>query len=211
MTKEVNMKPILFSTEMIRAILEGRKSQTRRIIKPQPDEDSYYVMEFSGGRLTIDYNQGEGNPVIKCPYPVGTVIYARETWQITDFLHPSDENYGYIYKASENGQDWEKNSEGWKWRPSLFMPKAAARIFLEVTDVRVERLQDITEEDAIAEGIEMNNRPHPGWYWMEDVYSTDSPTYAFEKLWQKINGKKHPWDSNPWIWCYIFKRINTPN
>ncbi|NJL76031.1 MAG: hypothetical protein HC892_14455 [Saprospiraceae bacterium] len=94
--------------------------------------------------------------MIQSRYNIGDILYVRETWQHTKCLNinPEDENYGYVYKASENGLLFSENYENWNWKPSLFMPKEAARIFLKVTDVRKERLQNISEEDAICEGIE---------------------------------------------------------
>ena len=123
-------------------------------------------------------------------------------------LHISDDNWGYIYKASENGEDWESNSEDWKWKPSIFMPKEACRLFLEVTDIRVERLQDISEEDAISEGIE---RLKPDGDLSYKSYAVDYdacvfPIVSYQTLWQKINGKES-WDENPFVWVIEFKKL----
>src|SRR5690606_25026856 len=86
-------------------------------------------------------------------YKIGDVLWVRETWQKTTFLHPLYDEYGHIYKASENGRKWAESDEGWIWKPSIFMPKEACRLFLKVTNVRAERLQDITDADIVDEGI----------------------------------------------------------
>lgn len=184
---------------MVQAILDGRKTQTRRIIKPQP---SAYCSEFiaveSHYLATHDNDMTCDPGTWKPKYQVGDVLYVRETWQITDFLHPSDELYGYIYKASENGKDWESFSENWNWRPSIHMPKEAARIFLKVTDVKAERLQDISEADAIAEGCPS------GGSW------PTAPSIQFSHLWMDINGPES-WNQNPWVWAYTFERCERPD
>lgn len=190
MTKE---RPILFSTPMVEAILDGRKTQTRRA-------------------RGATFQNFEEFARIKCPYgKPGDRLWVRETWQITNFLHPSDENYGYIYKASENGKDWQENTEEWKWKPSIHMPKAAARIWLEITETRLEQLQDISKEDAIAEGIE----PVADGYknYMPKLSSTSQfcwPTayHSFKSLWESINGAES-WDLNPWLWVVKFKVLST--
>lgn len=158
------MKPILFSTPMVQAILKGQKRQTRRVVKPP--------------KKSTDMP----------PHRPGDILWVRETWQHTKILnlHPSDEDYGYVYRA--DGGDWEY-IDGWKWRPSIFMPKEACRLWLKVTNVRVERLQSISEADAKAEGFD----------------SVDS----FFALWQKINGTESL-AANPWVWVYEFEVISKP-
>lgn len=216
MTKD---RPILFSTPMVEAILDGRKTQTRRTrgleeINKNPDDwhfaGIYYVTDCD--ELGATFQNCEEFARTKCPYgKPGDRLWVRETWQITNFLHPSDENYGYIYKASENGKDWQENTEEWKWKPSIHMPKAAARIWLEVTDIRVERLQDISKEDAKAEGVE----PVADGYknYMPKLSSTSQfcwPTayHSFQSLWESINGAES-WDRNPWLWVVKFKVLST--
>lgn len=232
MTKE---RPILFSTPMVQAILDGRKTQTRRTrgleeINKNPDDwkegTTTQLCRFWDADKEEDPNpidirygfifNGNGNQelYIPCPYgKPGDRLWVRETWQITNFLHPSNENYGYVYKASENGKDWQENTEEWKWKPSIHMPKAAARIWLEVTDISLERLQAISEEDAISEGI----KP----IWINDDSSCNkfknyinngkdslSPKDSFRSLWESINGAES-WDRNPWIWVVKFKVLST--
>lgn len=186
--------PILFSTPMVQAILDGRKTQTRRVIKPHLTD----VASF-----------------IKCPYgKPGDVLWVRETWQETTSLHPSDQNYGYIYKASDNGREWENNSENWKWKPSLFMPKQACRIFLKIKDVRVERLQDIDKQSAINEGVQIifdaeTHVPVYKKYNLKETLGTINPILSFYILWETINGKGSV-ELNPWVWVIEFEQIEKP-
>jgi hypothetical protein len=172
---------LLFSTSMVQAILEGRKSQTRRIIKPQPPNDVYPMLHG-----------------IEPKYRIGDVLWIRETWQHTNNIGIclDDPNSGYIYKASENGKDWEENMEGWQWKPSIFMPKEACRIRLRVTNIGVEKLQDISEEDAINEGIK----------WTKFSSNAHSPIVLYKSLWESINGKDS-WDLNPWVFVIHFEKI----
>ena len=185
-------KPIIFSTLMVQRILEGNKSQTRRLIKPLP------IIDNDSGCDSLIVNHAR--------YQIGDILWVRETWQHTKILNliPSDENYGYVYRADD--QPWEDH-EGWKWKPSIFMPKEAARIYLKVTDVRVERLQDISGGDAIKEGCIITNKPWEGWCWEIDLYSTNSPSLAFSMVWKRINGKKS-WEANPWVWAIEFQKLN---
>ena len=115
---------------------------------------------------------------------------------------PTGWKYEYKATAKEDGNPTDE-----PWKSSIFMPKDACRIFLKITKIRIERLQNISETDAVAEGIIMNNIPHEGWYWMENIYSTDCPIIAYEKLWKKINGEKS-WDENPWVFVYEFERTD---
>jgi len=200
-------KPILFSTSMVQAILKSRKTQTRRIIKGYPTSDEAL-------NIKDIFEHNSDYVISQSPYgKVGDILWVRETFQITDFLHPSDENYGYIYKASENGKDWEENNEGWIWKPSIFMPKEACRIFLEVTDVRVERLQDISERDSSREGIKMRVGgvpPYDSFYQMPGCPNRfQTAKQAFHHLWASINGKES-WHQNPWVWVYEFKQVEKP-
>jgi len=200
-------RPMLFKTEMVQAILAGTKTQTRRLLKMPPKK-------LEHNSITNAYI-GESGREYKCPYgQVGDIIWVRETFQETTFLHVSDENYGYIYKASENGREWEANDESWKWKPSLFMPKKAARIFLEITDIRAERLNDISEGDAIAEGIgrwteeRMTSKPIRYQIYQskkgDDSLYFSNPINSYESLWESINGKGS-WENNPYVWVITFK------
>lgn len=201
--------PILFSGEMAKAILEGRKTQTRRIVKPQPSEGLCTQRITTGDGITFEAEATEQD--WKCPYGIiGQRLWVRETWQETTWMHPSDENYGYIYRASENGKAWEDNYEDFTWRPSIHMPRKASRITLEITNIRVERVQDITREGALAEGIKF----HEGFEgfcigegFKMKCFHASNPIISFIKLWDEINGKRTSWDSNPWVWVIEFKRI----
>ncbi len=181
------IKPILFNTEMVQAILDGRKSCTRRLVKPQP---------------TAHY----GAQCIKPPYQPGDILYVRETWKKA----PN----GYYYYES-----WQRNdiADVTKWKPSIHMPKKAARIWLKVTDVRVERLQEITEDGAKAEGI--NDEWACSW-WRPTYYDPDSgrypryrDTFAFD-LWdstiKKSDIDRYGWNANPWVWVIEFERCEKP-
>ena len=210
------MKPILFSTPMVQAILEGTKTQTRRILKPQPlvhnevikmpipvDEYSKILKQYVKKGYTEIYTKGvlQGMIAPKCPFgEVGDTIWVRETWQHTsEFgINNQDENAGYIYKASENGKDWEENTEGWKWKPSIFMPKDACRLFLKITNIRVERLQDISEEDSISEGCHYGKGDGTIDYAVGNSH--------FPTLWANINGEES-WNSNPYVWVIEFEKI----
>ena len=204
----MNFKPILFSTPMVQAILGGQKTQTRRTIKPQPDS--------RGLRTTnVEFEDWHGRE-IKPKAQIGNILWVRETFQVTDWEHPTNDNYGYIYKASENGKDWEDNNQGWKWKPSIFMPKEACRLFLEVTDVRVERLQDISHADAKAEGIESYQNNQANFRNYNYTGNNDPLKFnflfagnSFKSLWESINGRDS-WNANPWVWVYEFKKINKP-
>jgi hypothetical protein len=216
-----NEHPILFSTAMVTAILEGRKTMTRRIVKPQPPEncnepifdENGYGFFFEGldteGDCDDQFPQNDSG--IQCPYGgIGSILWVRETFAFaTDFGNSTDRIF---YKASyENGGIYDDVK---KWKPSIFMPRTASRISLEITDIRVERVQDITEEDAIAEGIVEIAMSFVGGGRMsgygvagataKDVFSTRIG--AFQNLWNKINGKRASWESNPWVWVISFKR-----
>ena len=204
-----DFKPILFSTPMIQAILEGRKTQTRRIMKDQPL--SLICYEDCGGftRPIMKFQASKKHPTgitgPWCPYGwAGDVLWVRETWRPIeqDSVDPR-----YEYKATEkiNLKD--------KWRPSIFMPKTACRIFLEITDVRVERLLDISEADALAEGVAHvidKVTGYCGYDYMNGGYNLMTTAYkGFRSLWRKINGEKS-WNENPWVWVVEFKRIDRP-
>ena len=168
-------RPIIFSTEMVRAILEGRKTQTRRVIKPQPEGmDEVYFRDFRrdfGGR--------------KCPHgQVGDGLWVKE-------IYYQDPGGGIWYRADND--EWLQDHES--WRTPLFMPRWASRITLEITGLRVERLQDITEEDAVTEGLPP--REQTGF---------DTARYRYHILWDSLNAKRgYAWDSNPWVWVIEFK------
>lgn len=186
-------KPILFSTEMVRAIMGGRKTQTRRVIKPQPNADG--LSKYKDSNMYKDVN----GHLYKTPYAPCMVLWVRETWTSINELQRF---YGverstvdrYLYKADD------PEFVQIKWKPSIFMPREACRIFLEITNVRVERLHDITWQDCQKEGITFLNKPH------EKTGSGFIDNWI--TLWDSINAKRgYPWANNPWIWVIEFERI----
>ena len=248
-------KPILFSTEMVQAILEGRKTQTRRILKPQPDfniawknlgfsENKFGIkteleipdIDVTGNFLgvsspiEIDGFKATGLCIPNIPIKIhkGDILWVRETFQ------KFNNKEGFAYYASENSATQNLVS----WKPSIHMPKEAARIFLEVTNVRVERLQDITEEDVIAEGVKMikkgekyedlengeliSKKHEENYYYFypgHDDFRDDSymprsvfpnaHISSFFSLWCLIHNEKS-WNANPWVWVYEFKKVEKP-
>lgn len=196
---ENSIRPILFSTEMVKAILEGRKTQTRREVKPQPEWDQLDVhngkLMRKGGGVPSWYETG-----IKCPYgKPGDILWVRETYG-------RGVSGKYYYKTDESFVDQLVLA----WKPSIHMPKAACRIFLKVKSVRVERLQDITPIDAAQEGIEIDTRQVSvvrHWLDYQNKYkSCTTAVGSFMSLWKFINGPES-WDANPWVWVIEFEVI----
>lgn len=195
------MKPALFNTPMTRAILEGRKTQTRRLVKPQPKDKA--LLEFRDGILSWgDMEAGTCYEYeAKAAYQPGDILYVRETWQRT-------KTGQYIYRADKEDRGsaayYNENCRlDGGWRPSIHMPKEAARIFLRVTDVRVERLRDIDENGAIAEGL------YKGWRLCGMGSLALSARQAFMWLWETITRKApaaDKWACNPWVWVISFER-----
>lgn len=199
-------KPILFNIDMVRAILTGQKTQTRRVIKPQPTNPRWNNIGWLG------WDDGHGYRM-KSPCEDGDVLWVRETWSTTDKcdLYPNWHTDGihYIYKADDPDCSAAKEA---RWYPSIHMPKQAARIFLRVKEVRVEYLQEIAVDGCAAEGI-----------W--DDYKTYSEKYhenlkkaayqkVFSELWnstiKKADLPKYGWDANPWVWVIEFERCEKP-
>jgi hypothetical protein len=177
-------RQILFKPEMVNAILEGRKTQTRRVVKKPalPDLVEYLYEDFTEGWLEC------------CPYgKVGDRLFVREAWSIAEKKFDPEVSR-IVYRA--DGVDPLPDATGRaRWRPSIHMPRAASRLTLEVTEVRIERLHDISEEDARAEGV----RPDP-------FRRTYTAINSFHVLWIDINGIDS-WDSNPWVWRICFKKV----
>jgi hypothetical protein len=198
-----NAKPILFNTEMVQAILDGRKTVTRRKI----DRDITNFCDVDTDGTLLDYQNCDGdfiNPIDLCRYKVGDILYVRETWSIHECVKcqagipalGGECKCEYVYRASYGATDF-------RWKPSIHMPKEAARIFLKVTDVRVERLQDITEEDAIAEGMSKT---------LVDGVIFISAKGNFHVLWDSLNIKRgYGWEDNPWVWVIKFERVEVEN
>ena len=204
-------RPILFSGPMVRAILEGRKTQTRRVMKPQPELSSNSII----GEFPVLNHHGaqfrRSGILDCCPYGApGDRLWVRETW--------GESGYQRIeYKAHPaDGKDFRCVS---RWRPSIHMPRLASRITLEIEDVRVERLEEITAADAVAEGLscltkdgslykygiaDWEGKPDVKFPWQE---WDKEPRAAFAKLWDSINAKRgYSWALNPWVWKITFKK-----
>jgi hypothetical protein len=203
-------RPILFSGPMVRAILGGSKSQTRRIIKPQPVAGM--VCGFERRNMWSD-----GVSVIKCPCgQPGDQIWVKETFWFSEYSSPHPkptkeamgEGWGICYAAtddqSENNPLRPRPKTEERLRPSIFMPRWASRITLEITGVRVERLREISEADARAEGISSVRDEWSGACGDFDETLTDKQLY--EILWESINGPGS-WNANPWVWVVEFRRI----
>lgn len=208
------IKPILFNTEMVQAILDGRKTCTRRIVKGAIPDDAMwgYTMFTPKGCISCRgvYADGYGEGFYKLPYQQGDILYVRETWSHP--IVPSDKNR-YVYRADEVAEDGFKN-EAHIWHPSIHMPKEAARIWLKVTDVRVERLQECGEGwciDIEKEGIATPQDPI--LYISDDAFH-DALRMEFQKIWdstiKKSDLDRYGWDANPWVWVIEFERCEKP-
>lgn len=237
-------RPILFSGPMVRAILEGRKTQTRRVVKPQPSNGLSIGCYSTDGRPDLSewvLSGVDGDPIdapaLRCPYgQPGDRLWVRETWRIgawreggrvaldyqasheanrTPWLNPPCEEFdklvcqsaldcdaavriggGSVYESKDGGWRWERGDSPCRWRPSIHMPRWASRLTLEVTGVRVERVQEISEADAAAEGV------------MPLQMDRGSCIPSYEGLWDSINVKRgFGWDANPWVWVVEFKAV----
>jgi len=195
------MKPILFSTLMVQAILNGKKSQTRRVIKfPDGLTGSHLVGTPGDPDNPIGLMWAGG---IKRPkYQPSDILWVRETW--CNINWPGIEPEYFFFADALDAEDYDRSE--WSWKPSIHMPKAAARIFLRVTGVRAERLQDITEDDAYKEGCRYGDR-----YGGPNSTPALSARQSFMWLWQRINAKRgYDWPLNPWVWVYTFERCEKP-
>lgn len=213
----MSLKPILFNTEMVRALLEGRKTMTRRVVKPQPVLDGHLWKldgaAWSDGVLSVPVMFGH-SLYNRVPYQPDDVLWVRETW-----CEKMGRRGEYLYRSYAGERDDTRDyviSHN-TWRPSIHMPREAARIFLRVTGVRVERLQAITEEDAKAEGAE---KMYP--YTDPETGKTafllhENGTYraGFSQIWDSTIPKRpsmferylYYWEYNPWVWVIEFERI----
>lgn len=191
-------RPILFSTEMVQAILDGRKTMTRRIVKLQPTKPVFIgiVNSSTDNKIVGSYafadtaDGGYNTEYFKCPYgQPGDILWVRESHYKTT---AKELNGQFFYKASFEELGWS-----FKWKPSIHMPKAAARIYLQVESVKVERLQDISRGDSMSEGC-----PFP------NIAKETNPKEWFSDLWKSINGPES-WQQNPWVWAISFKVLST--
>lgn len=256
-------RPILFSGPVVRAILEGRKTMTRRAINPQPPEGTigmyveetidfsaktewWYTEYLNNGRRWTD------GGLTKCPYgTIGDRLWVKEAWcREVDPITSLPLDGAALYAATEDRHVIMDDGDGFAvinkdgtersaWRSPIFMPRWASRITLEITNIRVERLQSIGEEDARAEGIEhlftpeqVRERPELAeasnswrnymWHgdygshgrgnafsdtWPHQFSSYNSAVGSFSSLWHKLNSKRYPWESNPWVWVIEFRRV----
>lgn len=197
--------PILFNTEMVQAIMDGRKTVTRRICKDgndyvvpdmgyyDADKRTYAVHNYCDKRCAYEYQISTAEKT--CPICPGDILYVRETWN----WYNECGNKSYIYCA-----DYREEHRSGYWKPSIHMPKEAARIFLKVKDVRVERLQDITDEGAYREGAGDK----------DVIYQTGARVLEFARLWEstikKSDIEKYGWNANPWVWVIEFERCEKP-
>ena len=224
------IKPILFNTEMVRAIMDGRKSCTRRMVKPQPNEKHTYPLGFvtdstekkEVGCFGFGINEYGGSiQYAKPQYQSGDILYVRETWG-----HPISLNSDkqYVFRADKIAESGFKN-DSHIWHPSIHMPKEAARIWMKVTDVRVERLQEITEAQTEEEGFLFtppclhrtgeNYCDIDGPCGSKIKYCDMSAGELFGKvLWdstiKKSDLDRYGWDANPWVWVIEFERCEKP-
>lgn len=267
--------PILFNSEMVRANLDGRKTCTRRLVKPQPDEKHTYPLGFvidstekkEVGCFGFGINEYGGSiQYAKPPYQPGDILYVRETWRVGawdifnqmiafDYKDGTCGELTYIHdrelfdrlvnqsrndarqaKCEYNGVDfvWEKGKSPCRWHPSIRMPKEAARIWLKVTDARVERLQEITESGAKAEGIRGYTKDGnlykyavtDDWWidyhnkhkeivtgtWWQDMPRTakDAFSYLWNSTIKKSDLDLYGWNANPWVWTIEYERCEKP-
>ncbi len=189
-------RPILFSGPMVRALLDGRKTQTRRALKHQPID--ILPMPNAPGREWVILEQKAPEPkgkVVRCRFgKPGDLLWVRETWGVVD-----DKYHRIAYRADDGTASARVSEqlEGRRWRPSIHMPRSASRITLRITEVRVERLNDISPEDAAAEGW-----PGPD---EQNTIASAYPIAWYARLWDQINGPRS-YDANPWVWVVKFER-----
>ena len=190
----VKERPIIFSAPMVRAILEGRKTQTRRLVKcPKKHNAKRFFAEIQDGGIA------------DCPRGApGDDLWVKETWGI-----PSPCRCGTCEPLNVKHVSYRADFTGEKfvdrWRPSIFMPRWASRITLEVVSVRVERLQEISDEDVLAEGIERPGHGYPVGLPLVPIHTFPVPRVAFTRLWDSLAKPGAEWASNPWVWVIDFK------
>lgn len=208
-------RPILFNTEMVRAILTGRKTQTRRVVKFKDHQPTTELNFLPSVYPHFQFEAGNRHWQAECPYgKKGDVLWVRESclWVMSDhapdLLEGSRDRTQWVYKASEHEDfmKYAKEQYGYKWKPSIHMPKDAARIWLRITNVRVERLQDITRSEIRREGLIC-----PKELCGDDTHPNYRQWYpqAWKELWQSINGE-NSWKANPWVWVVEFERVEKP-
>lgn len=216
-------RPILFSGPMVRALLDGRKTQTRRVVKPR-GRNSLFAIEEDGSPFWSDsYIMDRGNAewrMRECPYGVpGDRLWVREAFSY-DRLDVDHDRFMEPWFWADGNPAW---GDWTRPKPSIHMPRIYSRLTLEITEVRVERLQDISSEDAVAEGLLVENwtgwgdepglrgPPEPDAYkgFAGQIEWTESPVEAYRLLWEHINGAGS-WAANPWVWAVSFRVLEGP-
>lgn len=207
----MSVKPILFNTEMVRAMLEGRKTCTRRVVRYKYSNTEMKIKKDKYGARLIEIQKDENSdgstyqkllPFVEkeAPYQPGDILYVRETWCKGSY---GNEKEKYYYKADDNNFFCT-------WHPSIHMPKEAARIWLKVMNVRVERLQDITDDGAKAEGANWKNGKNVGW----EEKMRRTAVERFAEIWnstiKKFDLDRYGWDANPYVWVIEFERCEKP-
>ena len=204
----MSVKPILFNTEMVRAILDGKKTCTRRIVKGAIPDDAMwgYTMFTPKGCISCRgvYADEYGEKFFRLPYQQGDILYVRQTWCKGSWMNEKER---YYYEADDNDFHCV-------WHPSIHMPKEAARIWLKVKDVRVERLQECGEGwciDIEKEGIAT---PQDAILYISDDAFHDALRMEFQKTWdgtiKKSDIERYGWNANPWVWVIEFERCEKP-
>lgn len=217
---EVRERPILFSGPMVRALLDGRKMQTRRVVKcvgglrrgdrwaGPANPASGRLVYRDGGAWDDALEFPRAAPIAKCPHgQPGERLWVRETWG-----YCPESPGGIEYRASWTLDDEQSETRDFNWRPSIHMPRWASRITLEITGVRVERVQEISEEDAAAEGaftLDERLKQDAARTCLAEGRESCGPRDYFRELWGSINGERPgcSWDANPWVWVIEFQRI----
>lgn len=200
--------PILFNTEAVQAILSDRKTCTRRVIKDTVKENQEINKNGKGEFELYDITPRCGIPkgkIYKPPYQPGDILYVRETWKKNLSRYMYRANYSDTEKFYQNGKEVRM-----KWHPSIHMPKEIARIWLKVTSVRVERLQEITEDEAKAEGANFKNGKNVGF----EEKMNRTAIERFEEIWnstiKKSDLDRYGWDANPYVWVIEFEQCEKP-
>jgi hypothetical protein len=200
----MSVKPILFNTEMVRAILDGKKTCTRRIVKGAIPDDAMwgYTMFTPKGCVSCRgvYADEYGEKFFRLPYQQGDILYVRETWCKGSWMNEKER---YYYKADDNDFHCV-------WHPSIHMPKEAARIWLKVKDVRAERLQELTEDGAKAEGANRKNGKNVGWEEKMRRTAIERFTEIWDSTIKKSDIDRYSWQANPWVWVIEFERCEKP-